>query len=213
MCYKLLEGHNLGGDPLQLPFLQLLNSDWHDWRGSGEAADKVYDQEWLRSFLSTWDLSSKADPTGDDLTMLTRLRSLIRGIVEAVQRNMAPAGESMVELSRYVQGAELRRRLDLEPYACLLRLEPVRRDWNWVLSEIAASFAEFLSEGDPTRLRTCANPACRWIFYDDTRNRSRRWCEETCGNLMRVRRFRQRNSRAREHIDPRPNRGREDAHV
>ncbi|WP_141639042.1 CGNR zinc finger domain-containing protein, partial [Paenibacillus riograndensis] len=37
------------------------------------------------------------------------------------------------------------------------------------------------------------NPDCLWVYYDDTRNRSKRYCDDKmCGNLMKVRRFRAR---------------------
>ncbi|MCL6580471.1 MAG: CGNR zinc finger domain-containing protein [Firmicutes bacterium] len=45
----------------------------------------------------------------------------------------------------------------------------------------------FLGELD----KVCANADCGWLFYDDSRNRSRRWCDgRYCGNLIKVRRFR-----------------------
>ncbi|TMH87272.1 MAG: CGNR zinc finger domain-containing protein, partial [Betaproteobacteria bacterium] len=40
-------------------------------------------------------------------------------------------------------------------------------------------------------LRRCASPTCYWLFLDETKNCSRRWCEmASCGNLMKVRRHR-----------------------
>jgi hypothetical protein len=42
-----------------------------------------------------------------------------------------------------------------------------------------------------SRLRTCGNPLCRWLFVDRSRNRSRRWCEmAVCGNRVKVGRHR-----------------------
>ena len=44
---------------------------------------------------------------------------------------------------------------------------------------------------DRRHLRRCANPACRLIFEDGSRNHGRRWCDTTgCGNRDRVRRAR-----------------------
>ena len=41
------------------------------------------------------------------------------------------------------------------------------------------------------RVSMCANPACRLVFVDDSRNGSRRWCDNAgCGNRVRVRRYR-----------------------
>ena len=78
------------------------------------------------------------------------------------------------------------------PYTCSARarLVPKKPGLHAVLFEIASSFAAFLVEGDPDRLKLCDNPDCQWVFYDTTRRRTRRWCEDACGNLMKVRRFR-----------------------
>ena len=39
------------------------------------------------------------------------------------------------------------------------------------------------------RVRLCEAPDCVWLFYDGTRNRSRRWCDmRQCGNRMKARR-------------------------
>ncbi|RQW11987.1 CGNR zinc finger domain-containing protein [Paenibacillus rhizophilus] len=72
-------------------------------------------------------------------------------------------------------------------------LLPLRADWEQVMAEIAASFASALAEKEESRFRICDNPDCLWVYYDDTRNRSKRYCDDkACGNLMKVRRFRAR---------------------
>jgi len=60
-----------------------------------------------------------------------------------------------------------------------------------IAGEIALSAARFLAGEELDRLKLCDNRGCRWMFYDDTKNRSRRWCGP-CGNVDKVRRFRQR---------------------
>lgn len=48
--------------------------------------------------------------------------------------------------------------------------------------------ADLLSRADLDRLRRCDGPGCGWLFLDQTRNRSRRWCDpDDCGNRARVR--------------------------
>jgi predicted RNA-binding Zn ribbon-like protein len=62
------------------------------------------------------------------------------------------------------------------------------------MATVAASYARLVIGGGINRVRVCANPDCSYIFYDDSRNASRRWCDVgICGNLLRVRRHRQRN--------------------
>lgn len=60
----------------------------------------------------------------------------------------------------------------------------------WQISESATAT---LLRGDLTRIRQCGNEVCNWLFLDTSRNRSRQWCDmKDCGNLAKVRRFRQR---------------------
>ncbi|MGE3889659.1 MAG: CGNR zinc finger domain-containing protein, partial [Vicinamibacterales bacterium] len=43
--------------------------------------------------------------------------------------------------------------------------------------------------------RACAAQDCRWWFVDETKNRSRRWCDmKICGNREKLRRFRAKGS-------------------
>ncbi len=61
-----------------------------------------------------------------------------------------------------------------------------------MLWQVAESAAETLSTADLTRIRQCESGACNWLFLDTSRNRSRQWCDmKDCGNLAKVRRFRQ----------------------
>jgi predicted RNA-binding Zn ribbon-like protein len=44
-------------------------------------------------------------------------------------------------------------------------------------------------DGTWTRLKVCERDTCRWAFYDDSRNRVRRWCSMAgCGNHVKMRR-------------------------
>jgi predicted RNA-binding Zn ribbon-like protein len=50
------------------------------------------------------------------------------------------------------------------------------------------------ADGTWDRLRLCANPDCRWAFYDRSHSRRGQWCDmTTCGN-----RIKNRNLRARQ---------------
>lgn len=71
--------------------------------------------------------------------------------------------------------------------------------WDWAddggeplvapLRPIARSAAELLTSDDLARVRECDGAACTWLFLDQSRNRSRRWCSmESCGNRAKARR-------------------------
>jgi predicted RNA-binding Zn ribbon-like protein len=76
-----------------------------------------------------------------------------------------------------------------------------RWEWQWdgknplegILWPIAQSAAELLTSDKLRTVRFCEAPDCEWLFLDNSRNRSRRWCDMTsCGNRQKARRHYQR---------------------
>lgn len=65
-----------------------------------------------------------------------------------------------------------------------------------VASPTAAAVGALLLHGltgSGLRLRTCASEACRWVFYDRSRSRTRTWCDmNTCGARSKMRHYRDR---------------------
>jgi predicted RNA-binding Zn ribbon-like protein len=62
------------------------------------------------------------------------------------------------------------------------------------LRPLVRSAVELLASEKLARLQRCGNSTCYWLFLDETRNHSRRWCEmASCGNLLKVRRFREKS--------------------
>jgi predicted RNA-binding Zn ribbon-like protein len=78
--------------------------------------------------------------------------------------------------------------------------------WEWpdaerrlesLLWPVAKAAGDLLTSGDLSRLRECGGERCGWLFLDRSRNRSRQWCTmEDCGNVAKVRRFRERLARS-----------------
>jgi predicted RNA-binding Zn ribbon-like protein len=56
----------------------------------------------------------------------------------------------------------------------------------------AAVLCALLGAGDSwARLKVCANPGCRWAFYDTSRNHSGTWCDmNICGARAKMARYR-----------------------
>ncbi|QVQ53475.1 CGNR zinc finger domain-containing protein [Spiractinospora alimapuensis] len=68
-------------------------------------------------------------------------------------------------------------------------LPPVRR----VYASLALDWAELVTTGQVTRLKLCAEHTCRWVFWDGSKNQSRRWCSmRVCGNRTKSRRHSER---------------------
>jgi predicted RNA-binding Zn ribbon-like protein len=129
---------------------------------------------------------------------------------EAVHRvlSAAIAGESQDESDLSALNRELSRALSR------LHVVPAASDvyvWAWdrggedgggpplerPLWPVVRSAAELLTSPKLGRVKVCGGEGCGWIFLDESRNASRRWCESRdCGNRERVRQYLARKKRA-----------------
>jgi predicted RNA-binding Zn ribbon-like protein len=173
-------------------WIDLLNSDWHDYRGSGLHLDLVDDPAWLGRFLKPWKRALERTAPGLIRPALKSLRRTIREAVERIAAGRKVPPRLWGELNAVLANSPFVRRLEKGDAGYRFPLVPRNPGLAAVLGEIAAGFGETLARGEPERIKICGNPDCRWVFYDRSRNRSRRWCEGNtgCGNLMKVRRFR-----------------------
>jgi predicted RNA-binding Zn ribbon-like protein len=56
------------------------------------------------------------------------------------------------------------------------------------LAPVIWSAADLLTRADH-RVRRCANEACLWLFIDESKAGTRRWCDmSSCGNRAKSRR-------------------------
>ena len=178
-------------------WIDFINSDWHDPLGKARDRDELEDPAWLRRLLERWNLPTVDTRRRDTRAALRDLRTLLQAFVRSLVRDGALRPKELATLNRYLAAHPVTSRLEIEDDAFRLRLSPTARGLDAVLFSVTESFAAFLAEGDPTRLKLCENHDCRWVFYDTTRSRTRRWCADGCGNLIKVREFRRRKTRKR----------------
>jgi predicted RNA-binding Zn ribbon-like protein len=58
------------------------------------------------------------------------------------------------------------------------------------LTRIAIAWSTLVTTGDAARLKRCAEHTCGWVFWDVSKNRSRRWCSmRVCGNRSKARAY------------------------
>lgn len=176
-------------------FIEFANSELYDGRGNLD--DRLLDESWRRSFLERWGLDRFGPLDESALGQLVELRSAIRAIAERLHAGRRPARSSLDLLNAVLAASPVRFQLSgpgdrLELDTALLASPGSQA----VAGEIALSTARFLAGGATDRLKMCDNPGCRWVFNDDTKNRSRRWCGP-CGNVDKVRRFRERQRELR----------------
>jgi predicted RNA-binding Zn ribbon-like protein len=99
-----------------------------------------------------------------------------------------PAGDDMVRaVNRVLAWRPAYRELIRDGKAWVSRARPVTSTPRQLLVPIAESAAWLLEHGDPSLVRRCEGSSCVLLFYDTTRNRSRRWCSmDGCGSRAKA---------------------------
>jgi len=113
---------------------------------------------------------------------------------------------SAIATGRHARPADVQRINDFALVALQHRKLAQRNGdyrWKWqsngsdlldrILWPVAESAAELLTSEARAAIRECGAPDCEWLFLDQSRNRSRRWCDmKSCGNRQKARRHYQR---------------------
>ncbi|MFD0589121.1 CGNR zinc finger domain-containing protein [Paenibacillus sp. GCM10027627] len=175
-------------------WIDYANSLHHDWKGDGEQDDRLQSSEWRAAFLQRQQLvAPPIPPTVEELEDMTFFRSDLRRFAQELAEG-GDVSAAMIEcMNARLQRSAVVRKMILHEASVQMELIPVNVSWENVLSEVASSFAVTLQDGLVSRIRICGNSNCNWVFLDDTRNRSKKFCDDKlCGNLMKVRRFRER---------------------
>jgi predicted RNA-binding Zn ribbon-like protein len=190
--------------------LDFVNSRFSDHRTRDRWHDRLPSVTWQRWFLSRWNLEVDQESGALPASRLGEARAILRNLLEAWRRGDPYRSRELDALDGWLRTTTWQRRLAVAGPDLRLRFVPARRDWDWVVGELADSAAALMANGEPGRLKVCGNPSCTWLFYDESTNRSRRWCDAAiCGNLVKVREFRARrrpgsNPQKRASNRPRP---------
>lgn len=187
-------------DAGRLPLDFANTAEWHDSPDTIEKLNSYTDLVgWSKAAgLLTADeassllLRAARDPSRAEeaLTEAIELREAIFQIFSAIA-----AGSDAPEDSLNTLNSALAKALR---YA---RIVPLTEGYSWGWSEdeqnlervlwpIIQSTGELLTSGELKRIGKCADDqGCGYLFYDTSRNHSRRWCSmESCGNRAKVRR-------------------------
>ena len=125
------------------------------------------------------------------------VRALLYRIIAARANGKAPARADLETFDREAQAALAERTLTPgEHWRWSWRDDGALELPLWI---VLASSVDLLLDDDASRLKQCPAPdGCGWLFYDTSKNATRRWCSmRMCGNGAKARRFQRRQRDAR----------------
>lgn len=119
------------------------------------------------------------------------LREALGEIFYARLDRRQPSASARETLERYFKEARQAQKLNWKQSPRLeweCPAQPINAEFP--LHALAISAADLMTSDAVHRVRACDNPGCRWLFLDNSKNHTRRWCDmKVCGNRMKARRF------------------------
>ena len=180
--------------------LDFINSGWEKEHKPFE--ELLENEEWIRQFCGKWDLPLFA-AQGKTLQTLLKLRGVLCRAAYEWSNGGALSLSAVKKINEYLSALAFHLELKRENEGYRMDSIPQKRGLDWVVHRIALSFAELVTQHPADRIRLCENPGCGWIFYDDSKNHTRKWCGNTCATLIKVRRHRA-AKKSRADAAPRP---------
>jgi predicted RNA-binding Zn ribbon-like protein len=128
------------------------------------------------------------DPSGaaDVFAHSLRIRDDLDDVFRALGAGDRPSASTLARLRD--EEADALQHAELSPGTTFM--------WSWAgdrtlarpLRSVVHSAVQLLTEGELDRIKCCGG--CRFLFIDETKNRSRRWCSmEDCGKAEKIRRY------------------------
>ena len=175
-----------------LEFLNTLNLT----AGTDVLSDPPRLADWLRQEGEHEDLN----PSLQDVASATELREAIRDLASSNGSGGRPAPAAYEVVDRASRTAAIRLRFSQGRAA---ELEATGPGLEGAVAGMLVALHTVMESGEWAKIKICRNPACRWAYFDRSRNHSRVWCEMAeCGNRMKARRFRKRRREQPEREKP-----------
>ncbi len=171
--------------PEQLQALLAFTNTVDFGAGTGELASPQALSRWLaKRRLLSQDVELDDGALEQAKQVCAGLRSLF-----ATNNGAALSRDSVRHLDTAAARSSVRFRFedDGSPF-----LEATNRDVDGALASPLTDFIRACFEGTWRRLKICEDEECRRAFYDDSRNRTGRWCSKRCGDRNAARHHRRR---------------------
>jgi predicted RNA-binding Zn ribbon-like protein len=126
-----------------------------------------------------------------------KLRNAVFGLFAALNAKEPVAQKDMEALNSELAAALGSMQVQRTPDGFIYTWPQCGQAPDYILWQVARSASELLVSKDHARVKVCASERCNWLFFDTSKNRSRRWCDmKVCGNREKARRHYKKQSEA-----------------
>lgn len=127
------------------------------------------------------------------LARAKQFREALNALAVAIEAGRQPNPSVLATISECLAAAYANGRL-VPHEGALQWIASADDDLERIVWEIGRAAGRLVVSPRLARVRACAASDCGWWFVDDTKNRSRRWCDmKICGNREKMRRYRSKN--------------------
>lgn len=172
------------------------------WRGSAAPIERLESFGDLLKWIERWGgiepkalrqigrwSGANADAAQDLLSEALRMRETIYRILSAIAEGAAVPEKDFTLLTKAIAAAPARNALLHSDGFYGWRVAELQPVAPHLLAPVLWSTADLMVAADRRRIRRCANEECLWLFLDESKSGTRRWCDmASCGNRAKARR-------------------------
>jgi predicted RNA-binding Zn ribbon-like protein len=127
------------------------------------------------------------------LASVKELRFALWNLVTALQHHRPVAHSDLSVLDEWRRRLALSEEVIVRRSTIHVEIKPEISPLELPGLRLAAAALSLLRSFPAARVKTCPAHDCGWKFVDQSKNRSRRWCDmAVCGNLAKTRQYRAR---------------------
>jgi len=113
-------------------------------------------------------------------------RSNLKNMVKELARGKLPGESGIKAINQILKTNKVYSQLHNQNDRIELVTVPIKQSHD-PLRLIAESAVELLTQKDLALVKKCNDPVCTLLFYDESKNHSRRWCSmNRCGNRAKA---------------------------
>ena len=133
----------------------------------------------------------KPAEAGGVLKLAVEMREVMYHIFKSIAEYTSPLEKDLDRFNEFVSSFYRKIQVIHEKDQFTMKFDYAGDNLDMMLPPIFQSAVDLLVSKDHLeRVKQCEGDQCGWLFFDTSRNRSRRWCSMAdCGNRAKARRF------------------------